>query len=80
MEKSKLYGLGYSVDHAENEEFAFANLVLRMPDNRVVIGMAHGRNINRAFAYALRKLADEILEKYTEADNPIYAYDVAIEE
>jgi hypothetical protein len=78
MEPEKLYSFGYAVDHCESEEFAAANVVLRMPDNRGLIGMAHGRNINRAIAYALRDLANEILREYKECDQPIFAQEIVV--
>lgn len=78
MEQEKLYAFAYGVEHLESEEFAAANLILKMPDGRALCGMAHGRNLNRAMAYALRDLANEILKEYQESDKPIFAKEIVV--
>jgi hypothetical protein len=76
--KNKLFEFSWAVNHPEKEEFAAANLILMMPGGRAVSGMAFGRNLNRAMAYALRDLANDILSKCPETAPPLYAEEIVV--
>lgn len=76
--EKRLFEFSWGVNHPESEEFAAANVVLMMPVGRAVSGMAFGRNLNRAMAYALRDLANDILSKCPETDPPLYVEEIVV--
>lgn len=58
--------------HHKGDEFAYSDVLAGMHDGTIISALEHGRNVHRAFAFALKKISDQILEKYPETDEPIH--------
>jgi ribosome-associated translation inhibitor RaiA len=58
--------------HHKDEEFAYSNVTASMHDGEIISALEYGRNIHRAFAFALKKISEQILEKYPETNEPIH--------